>query len=492
MSRLLPLSLAARLVGVTRGALQKKVRDGELASFEGMVRPEDLLRAYPGTQIEDDAEAARVERIKERAFGRRVYERSLPDKEVLAARLGELARELAEVRSGHARHQGLLEELEKRLAELARDGNEGARGLGAWLKRELESDMSDSEDARRMLAEEGVMRVITPHVKVVPGGQEFFVEGADTILEAALHAGLAMEYGCSSGNCGKCKARVVAGSVQRVRHHDYVLTAAEKAQGYALMCVSTALTDLVIEAAVARTPADIPLQTVNAQVRKMDALSDAVMLLELVTPRTNRLRFLAGQSATLCVGGTRTPLPIASCPCEERRLHFHVRRIPGNRFSDYVFDRLRIGEPLTIEGPSGDFVLREDAGRPLAFIAWGADGFAPVKSLIEHAMAQEAAETIRLYWIGASERDHYFPKLCRAWAEALDNFRYAPLVAGVGLHSEVDRTVRAALERVVSDAADLAACDVYCAGEAPQVAATAAVLREHGLPAAQFFGWTSH
>lgn len=479
-------------MGVTRGALQRKIRDGELASFEGMVRPADLLRAYPGTQIDDDAELARTAQIKERAFGRRVYERSLPDKEVLAARVGELARELAETRSAARRHETLLGELGKRLAERAQGGSRAARDLADWLRHELENDVADSEDASRMLAQQGAMRVITPHVKVVPGGQEFFVEGADTILEAALHAGLAMAYGCSSGNCGQCKARVVAGRVKRVRHHDYVLTAAEKARNCALLCSCTALTDLVIEAAVARTPGEIPQQCVTAQVRKLDALSDAVMLLELVTPRTNRLRFLAGQSATLGVGGTRTTLPIASCPCEERRLHFHVRRIPGNRFSDYAFERLRIGEALTVEGPSGDFVLREDSGRRLVFIAWGADAFAPVKSLIEHAMAQDTAETIRLFWIGASERDHYHPKLCRAWAEALDNFSYAPLVAGAGLHSAVERTVSGALDRVMAGTDDLADSDVYCAGEAPQVAATQAYLRRTGLPDAQFFGWTSH
>jgi CDP-4-dehydro-6-deoxyglucose reductase len=390
------------------------------------------------------------------------------------------------------RRESLVRELGKRIGDLARNENDAVRGLAAWMEGELENDMAQSEETNRMLAQEGVMRVITPHVTVRPGGQSFFVEGADSILEAALHAGLAMAYGCSSGNCGQCKARVVAGRVKRIRHHDYVLTEAEKAQGYALMCACTALTDLVIEAAVARTPEEIPPQAVAAQVRRMDSLSDDVMLLELVTPRTNRLRFLAGQSATLCVGGTRTQLAIASCPCEERRLHFHVRRIPGNRFSDYVFDRLRIGESLTIEGPSGDFVLREEPGRPPVFIAWGADAFAPVKSLIEHAMAQEAAEAIHLYWIGASERDHYFPKLCRAWAEALDNFRYAALVAGAGLHSEVEGAVRSALARVCADLDDLARHDVYCAGEAPQVAATWALLRERGLPENQFFGWTSH
>jgi NAD(P)H-flavin reductase len=45
---------------------------------------------------------------------------------------------------------------------------------------------------------------------------------------------------------------------------------------------------------------------------------------------------------------------------------------------------------------------------------------------------------------------------------------------------------------VCADLDDLARHDVYCAGEAPQVAATRALLRERGLPENQFFGWTSH
>mgnify|MGYP000532494315 CR=1 FL=1 len=36
MPRLITLSRAARLVGVKRGALQKKIRDGELRTFEGI------------------------------------------------------------------------------------------------------------------------------------------------------------------------------------------------------------------------------------------------------------------------------------------------------------------------------------------------------------------------------------------------------------------------------------------------------------------------
>ena len=479
---LLTLSRAARLAGVTRGVLQKKVRDGDLRSFEGKVRVADLVKAFPGTAIEDNAELARVSQIKERAFARRVYERALPDKEVLAARVGALGRDLAVANARADRLQSLLSELGQRL--------EG-HSLGAWLRHQLEIGMAASDDEQNLLAQEGVMRVMAPHVKVTPGGQEFFVEGADTVLEAALHAGIAMAYGCSGGNCGECKARVVAGTLRQVRHHDYRLTEAERQNGWALMCSHTALTDLVIEAQVARFANEIPEQSITAHVRKMENLSDEVMLLELLTPRSNRLRFLAGQGAQVTLGGASATWPIASCPCEERRLHFHVRRIPGNVISDYVFGRLRNGEAVAVAGPVGDFVLREDSTRPLVFIAWGWQGFAPVKSVIEHALAQETAESIDLYWIGAQASDHYHPRLCRSWAEAMDDFRYTPLIAGAGLHGEVVRAVRSTLGDILPAIEVPAERDFYVAGDSAQIDATRAALAEHGVPAERVATWAA-
>ena len=90
MSHLLPLSRVAKLVGQPRHALQEMIRGGTLATFDGMVELDELLRACPEVRWDDDAEFRRVTEIKEKAFAKRVLERALPDKEVLAARLTEL------------------------------------------------------------------------------------------------------------------------------------------------------------------------------------------------------------------------------------------------------------------------------------------------------------------------------------------------------------------------------------------------------------------
>jgi CDP-4-dehydro-6-deoxyglucose reductase len=311
------------------------------------------------------------------------------------------------------------------------------------------------------------------HVQVKPSGREFFVEGIDSLLEAALRSGLSLDYGCSIGNCGKCRARVVSGQVHRLRHSDYAPTAAEKAAGVVLMCCHTALTDLVIEAREAHGAADMPLQSLDARVKSIAPMGEDMRLLHLQTPRTQRLRFLAGQSVKLSLAdGALASLPVASCPCDERNLQFHVRRRDGDAFTERVFAGLKGVDSVRVEGPRGDFVLDEASARPLVFVAFDT-GFAPVKSLIEHAMALDASESLHLYWVAAGEGGHYLDNLCRSWSDALDDFSYTPLAG------------ESVLQPLLRDHPRLAECDVYVAGPEQVVSAAEFQLLEHGLPRAQ-------
>ena len=114
-----------------------------------------------------------------------------------------------------------------------------------------------------------------------------------------MRAGLKLAYGCSSGNCGACKARVVSGEVWKTREHDYVLSGREKQMGYILTCSNTAVTDVVLEAAEAATVDDLPEQEIRAGVRKIERLGEDMIQLQVQTPRTQTLRFMAGQRARL-------------------------------------------------------------------------------------------------------------------------------------------------------------------------------------------------
>jgi CDP-4-dehydro-6-deoxyglucose reductase len=477
MSQLLTLSRAARLVGVRRAALQSKIRSGELTAFEGMVSVADLLRAYPQARLEEQSGLERFDAIKDAAFTRRMRERLLPSTEVLVARLAELGRERAQVQAQLEHFRGIVEQLQEKLRELP-----DAAGLQAWLRQRL-APAAPAGQAQPLLAQESLLRIMTAHVRVQPSGHEFFVDGNDSLLEAALRAGLSLDYGCSIGSCGKCKAKVVSGQVHRTRHSDFALSAAEKNAGVVLMCCHTALSDLVIEAREALGAADMPLQSIEAKVKAVSPLGEEVRLLHLQTPRSNRLRFLAGQAVSLALPeGATASLPVASCPCDDRNLHFHVRRRAEDAFAERVFGGLKGVDAVRIDGPRGDFVLNEESHRPLVFIAIES-GFAPIKSLIEHAMALDVAETLQLVWFASAPGGHYLDNLCRSWGDALDNFHYQPVTAEP---TPSDGAVlQAALQQSLREVPRLEECDVYVAGPAAWAASAEAMLLAQGLPREQ-------
>ena len=487
MGETLSLTRAARLVGLARNALQKKIKSGELVSFDGMVTVESLLACYPDAQLEDIAEFRRVSQIKERAFGKRVFERALPDAEVLAVRITELSKTLARNQAQVKHFNVMLSKLWDKLSENEAQVNAATKvmleDLRLWIKHELASAM-EPEFSNPWAIKDNMLRVMTAQVTVLPSKHDFLVEGQDTLLEAAMRSGIPLNYGCSNGNCGLCKAQVMSGQVKKTRAHDFVISEKEKDQGYILLCSNTAVSDVVLQAPVAGSVQDIPFQQISAQVKMMGHIADDMILLHVQTPRTQRLRFLAGQRVTLRVGKSfSAELSIASCPCDDRNVLFHLRRQHGNLFSDYVFDHLKLNEIVEMEGPQGEFILHERSPRPLYFFAFDG-GFAPIKSLIEHAMSLEA-ESIHLYWIGSSQAHIYIPNVARAWDDALDNFHYAEQVVGFDLRTlsaTREASVKSRLKGIVESELELTQGDVYLAGPEAVIALAQQYFLDLGMP----------
>ena len=493
MAKLLNLHRAARLVGVTRGALQKKILDGELESFDGMITLDELQRVFPDATLENNTMLEQVEQIKDAAFGRRIMDRTLPDKEVLAARLHDLSTELVESKALLKHALDMLDGLDKQLEnQLAHGGTEAAIAakLRAWLHAQRMQTPPVADAARSLLIRDNFLRIISAQVKMLPSGVDFFVEGNDTILEAALRAGIPLAYGCASGSCGKCKARVVSGEIKQVRPHEYRIPPAQAADGYALMCSCTAVSDVVIEGEVARGPADLPEQQIRGEVRSIEHPSDEVAVIHIKTPPTERMRFLAGQRAVLTLAGSlSSQLSIASCPCEDRHLEFHVRRLHGNLFADYAFDQIKAGDKVSVRGPLGNFVLNAESNRPIVFLAF-CNGFAAVKSLMEHAMALDQAESIHLLWIATNEAGIYLTGLARAWADALDNFQFVPVLIGGDLDATASRQ-ESAVARVLGPKlmaiSTLTRSDIYVAGPGLAVDAMKKILIGLSVPEQQIY-----
>jgi ring-1,2-phenylacetyl-CoA epoxidase subunit PaaE len=83
------------------------------------------------------------------------------------------------------------------------------------------------------------------HVAVVDRGarREVTVRGDETVLDAALRAGLDLPYSCREGVCGTCRAKLACG---QVRQENADLSQAEIDAGYVLTCQAKPQTDGVV------------------------------------------------------------------------------------------------------------------------------------------------------------------------------------------------------------------------------------------------------
>ncbi len=482
MSHWVTVWRAAQLVGVPRGTLQQRVRAGELELADGLVSTESLLRLYPQTELEASGMLERVVQIRDESFGRRLRERLLPSQEVLAQRLFRQTQDLADVQRHLQRYHALVLQLRSSLQALVAAGSEPQlldlqRQLNDGLARALATESVDVLDVM-----DDMLKVMSAQVTLRPSGHQFAVEGHDTLLQAGLRAGLKLNYGCGNGTCGMCKVRVTAGQVARTMPTDYPLSAQEKGQGYVLACAHTAASsELTLETLEAVGPADLPVQEIVATVRAVRPLAPDTLLLHLQTPRSHRLRFLAGQSLTLAAAqgeGASAQYAIASCPCDDRNLQFFIPRDEADPLAARLFaGAVKAGDAISLRGPIGEFVLA-DSPHPLVFAACDT-GFSPVKSLIEHALSLDAAPTITLFWLATRSDGHFLANQCRAWSEALDSFEYS-----LSTHGDAAVGASQMAAAIRADLFDID-CVFYIAGPASFVRTLRAELAAAGVPATQ-------
>jgi CDP-4-dehydro-6-deoxyglucose reductase len=135
------------------------------------------------------------------------------------------------------------------------------------------------------------------------------------------------------------------------------------------------------------------------------------------------------------------------------------------------------GDAVTVWGPGGDFVLVEDP-HPLVFAACDT-GFAPVKSLIEHALSLDIAPSISLFWLATRPDGHFMANQCRAWSEALDPFEYT-----LSTHAEASTGASQMAAAIRADLFDID-CAFYIAGPADFVDTLRAELGAAGVPGSQ-------
>ncbi|MBS0432389.1 MAG: 2Fe-2S iron-sulfur cluster binding domain-containing protein [Proteobacteria bacterium] len=322
---------------------------------------------------------------------------------------------------------------------------------------------------------------MTHHVTLAASGKRFDVREGETVLEAAQRAGLALSYSCLAGVCGSCKATLIEGRCGYPRNPPTALSDSELAHDAVLLCQAVPRSDLVIAAREVASVEDLPRRTLDVRVVARELLSRDVMRLELA-PVGAPLRWLPGQYADVLLDdGRRRAFSIARAPHLGPNLELHVRRVAGGDFTNFVFDGLREGGTLRVEGPLGTFVPREDSERPMLFVAGGA-GFAPVKALVEHFLHLHTRRPMRLYRGARGADDLYLRELPQTWRRDARDFDWRPVLSDPEAARRAGMRAGFVHEAVLQDEPDLSAFDVYMSGPPAMIDAGRRLFVEAGLP----------
>lgn len=312
-----------------------------------------------------------------------------------------------------------------------------------------------------------------------PMGAPVTVEMGDTILAAALAKGLPFPHSCQAGNCGSCKVRLVSGDVDMTPYSEFALTDRERADGLILACRSVPWEDCAVELLDDDEIAVHPQRELVCWVNGLENLTHDIKRVVLTIESGGPFSFAAGQYASVTFPGQRPrDYSMANRP-DEDALEFHIRNT-GGAASRYAYETLRVGDRVQVDGPLGTSHLREAHEGPILAIA-GGSGLAPIKSIVETALAKGMRQPIDLYVGARREHDLYLQDHFLALGQRHPNLRFAPALSEPD--APTDKRVGHVGEVAVSELRHSDQVRAYLAGPPAMVESATALLTERGVPA---------
>lgn len=265
---------------------------------------------------------------------------------------------------------------------------------------------------------------------IEPLGQPIEVEDGQTMLDAALRAGIWLPHACCHGLCATCKVQVRDGEVEHGEASPFALMDFERDEGKTLACCATLQSDVTIEAELDTDPDAqvIPVRDFDAQVVCIENLTPTIKGIWMALG--DALQFQAGQYVNVEIPtlGISRPFSLANAPGESSQVELNVRIVAGGAGTTYLHQALRVGDAVRITGPYGRFFVRKSAQLPMLFLA-GGSGLSSPRSMILDLLGEQCSHPITLVYGQRHRAELYYDDEFRQLAERFPNFTYVPALS---------------------------------------------------------------
>jgi len=268
-------------------------------------------------------------------------------------------------------------------------------------------------------------------IDINEGDKVLKVQGGGKLLSTLMDQGIFVPSACGGrGSCGLCKLRVLDGGGPVLPTETPYMEPEELEKGTRLSCQVKVRNDLALEI----PPELFLIKEYRTRVVGLKDLTSTIKEVRLQMVEPAEIEFKPGQFIQFevpeyegCPEPVYRAYSIASSAETPGELKLCITKVEGGLATTYVHQYLKEGDEVTLNGPYGDFYLR-DSDREMIMIATGS-GLAPLMSILYQLAARGSERKVTLFFGTRAKADLFYVDEIEGLGEKLPNFRFVPVLS---------------------------------------------------------------
>ncbi|MDT8391520.1 MAG: 2Fe-2S iron-sulfur cluster binding domain-containing protein [Lentisphaeria bacterium] len=320
-------------------------------------------------------------------------------------------------------------------------------------------------------------------ININDGTQVLEVQGGESLLGSLGANKIFIPSACGGrGSCGLCKLTIKSGGGPVLPTEEPHLTLAEIKENVRLSCQVKVREDMVIE-----IPDELfSVKEFEGTVENLEELTYDIKLVRIRLNDPETVDIVPGQYMQLecppykmSAEAVYRAYSIATDPEDKRHVDLLIRLVPDGICTTWVFEHLKEGDKVRMNGPYGDFRLHDGEGE-MIFIA-GGSGMAPFRSMLTHMAQTQNPRKTRFFFGAQTRKDLFYVEDMKEFESKLPDFKFIPALSNAAEDDQWDGETGLITDVVAAHYEDCSDKQAYLCGSPGMCNACVKVLGDKGL-----------
>lgn len=320
--------------------------------------------------------------------------------------------------------------------------------------------------------------------------KDLLVKGGVPLLFSLMDERIFIPSACGGrGTCAYCKVKILEGGGHVLPTETPYLSPEELGANVRLSCQVKVRHDMKIQI----PEAFFLIKEFRVRLERIEDLTPEIkgLHLTILSPEEG-ITFKPGQYVQLHVpryaltsGPEYRAYSISSSAAAHQNLELVITKVPGGAVSTYVHDYVKEGEGLIVNGPYGDFFLR-DSETDILLIATGS-GLAPIKSILDQIEREQIKRRTTLFFGARTRKDLYYFEALQGLQEKIARFTFVPTLSRPAEEDRWEGETGRVTDLIEKHVPENAPLEVYICGSPVMVESCEKLLKSKGISEDRIF-----